>query len=387
MSAVRLALLPHQLEFVRAEETRVGLIAGRGSGKTYAGAARLIVSGMTQPGRYLALGPTYSDAIGTLQPAIRRLCDELQLPHDWLASRRELRIADRVTVDLASADAARRVRGREYHGAWVDEAAYVPDDTLADWLPAVRLGTPWVAVTTTPRGRRGWVYQWFGTPSRDVPTRLVRAGTADNPMLSAAAQATLRQQLAESPYWLAQELHGEFVDSAGVEWPDEFFGDWIYGRWDSLPNSQRVLAIDPSLGGDTGDYSAIVAAAWDRGLLWVEADISRRPPRKLVADALVLADAWRPHVIGVEAVAFQSLLLHEFQAQSRGKWALAGIKADGPKPLRIRRLGPLITRRLIRVADTPGGRLLVQQLRDFPAGQHDDGPDALEMACRLLTSG
>ena len=27
--------------------------------------------------------------------------------------------------------------------------------------------------------------------------------------------------------------------------------------------------------------------------------------------------------------------------------------------------------------------LLVDQLRDFPAGAHDDGPDALEMALRL----
>jgi hypothetical protein len=26
---------------------------------------------------------------------------------------------------------------------------------------------------------------------------------------------------------------------------------------------------------------------------------------------------------------------------------------------------------------------LVQQLKDFPVGDHDDGPDALEMALRL----
>jgi len=32
---------------------------------------------------------------------------------------------------------------------------------------------------------------------------------------------------------------------------------------------------------------------------------------------------------------------------------------------------------------SPGTRLLVDQLRDFPAGDHDDGPDALEMALRL----
>lgn len=33
--------------------------------------------------------------------------------------------------------------------------------------------------------------------------------------------------------------------------------------------------------------------------------------------------------------------------------------------------------------DSAGARLLVEQLRDFPNGDHDDGPDALEMAARL----
>ena len=35
--------------------------------------------------------------------------------------------------------------------------------------------------------------------------------------------------------------------------------------------------------------------------------------------------------------------------------------------------------------DSPGARLLVDQLRDFPLGDHDDGPDSLEMAVRVLS--
>ena len=34
-------------------------------------------------------------------------------------------------------------------------------------------------------------------------------------------------------------------------------------------------------------------------------------------------------------------------------------------------------------AKSHGTTLLVNQLKDFPAGDHDDGPDALEMAVRL----
>jgi hypothetical protein len=34
--------------------------------------------------------------------------------------------------------------------------------------------------------------------------------------------------------------------------------------------------------------------------------------------------------------------------------------------------------KLLRVA------ALIQQMKDFPVGDHDDGPDALEMALRLM---
>jgi hypothetical protein len=42
------------------------------------------------------------------------------------------------------------------------------------------------------------------------------------------------------------------------------------------------------------------------------------------------------------------------------------------------------------VRKTTGGQLLVDQLRDFPNGDHDDAPDALEIGVRrleLLTTG
>ena len=51
---------------------------------------------------------------------------------------------------------------------------------------------------------------------------------------------------------------------------------------------------------------------------------------------------------------------------------------------RIRRLTPYLAGGRIRFkAQSPGARLLVKQLRDFPHADHDDGPDALEMALRL----
>jgi hypothetical protein len=52
--------------------------------------------------------------------------------------------------------------------------------------------------------------------------------------------------------------------------------------------------------------------------------------------------------------------------------------------MRIRRLSPRLSKRRLRfLTNSPSTQLLVDQLRDFPNGAHDDGPDALEMALRL----
>jgi hypothetical protein len=56
-----------------------------------------------------------------------------------------------------------------------------------------------------------------------------------------------------------------------------------------------------------------------------------------------------------------------------------------PKPVRIRRLGPYLAQGRLRFRDTAGTRLLMDQLREWPEGDHDDGPDAAEMGLRLLS--
>lgn len=175
------------------------------------------------------------------------------------------------------------------------------------------------------------------------------------------------------------------------EWPEAYFDDLVW--FDDWPRDLlvKVLALDPSKGTDSrrGDYSALVALGVDRsGMLFVEADLKRRPTPQMVADAVELYRMFRPDVFGVESNQFQDLLAGELEAAFRQ----AGILAARPAPIenrvnkqvRIRRLGPYLSSSRIRFkADSPGTRLLVEQLGTFPIGDHDDGPDALEMAVRL----
>ena len=153
----------------------------------------------------------------------------------------------------------------------------------------------------------------------------------------------------------------------------------------------KTLALDPSKGSDSrrGDYSALVMLGVDRqGVLYVEADMARRPTPQMVAEGVELFCRFRPDVFGIEANQFQDLLAGEFEAEFRRQGVLAArpwpVENRVNKQVRIRRLGPYLSSRRLRFkSNSPGTRLLVEQLEQFPVGDHDDGPDAAEMAIRL----
>ncbi len=175
------------------------------------------------------------------------------------------------------------------------------------------------------------------------------------------------------------------------EWPEEYFDESIwFAQWPTRLEV-KTLAIDPSKGTDArrSDYSALVMAGVDpRGVIYLEADIARRAVAQIVADGVEAYSAFRPDAIGIEANQFQELLGAEFEAEFRRRGLLAArpwlIDNQVNKLVRIRRLGPYLASRRLRFKDrSPGTRLLVEQLKEFPAGDYDDGPDAAEMSIRM----
>lgn len=188
-----------------------------------------------------------------------------------------------------------------------------------------------------------------------------------------------------------REKQGAPVDPESCEWPTEYFGDelWFEGWPSGL--KLRVMALDPSKGADSrhGDYSAyVLLGITPDGTLLVEGDLARRPTPRMVADGVALYRRFNPLLFGVEINQWQELLAEEFAAEFQRQGLLAarpcGIRNYTNKRVRIRRLGPYLSQRKIKfLRDSAATRLLVDQLRDFPNGAHDDGPDALEMALRL----
>lgn len=198
----------------------------------------------------------------------------------------------------------------------------------------------------------------------------------------------MKLRVAEGPASFDSEIQNEPINPRDCLFQPEWFRWFEEGEID--PAGLTVTAaVDPSLGGAGrwGDPSAIVCLGRDmNGALYVlEADIQRRSPDRIIEDVLDLYARYRPSVIGVETVQFQEFFKDVLEARARGGGIyppVRGIKSTRDKLLRIQRLQPLVKNGTLRFQRRH--HALYDQLRLFPKADHDDGPDALEMAVQLM---
>lgn len=206
------------------------------------------------------------------------------------------------------------------------------------------------------------------------------------------------------------------TSNAENEWPAEYFERILFEEWPpDLATMLRVMALDPSKGkaDATGDYSAWILLAVDRAslTLWVDADMSNTRPvepsksnpgmRSIVFDGIDLYRIFRPAAVLVEVNGFQSMVadaLLRCAGQVGLPMPINIICHTEPKSQRIiAALNSVLAQRRVRIRNTPGGRLLLGQMRDFKrdqkksSGVHDDGIDglatAIEQANEILFGG
>ena len=154
-----------------------------------------------------------------------------------------------------------------------------------------------------------------------------------------------------------------------------------------------TAALDPSLGvGQGADYKAMVTVGlnWKTMTIYVlDAWIRRASLDQMIAAAYHRHEQYGWRLFGVETNLFQRLLIREFRRaeQERKQFLpLREVENRLAKETRISGLSPLVERGLLRFRRGHSDQdLLVEQLLYFPSKSvHDDGPDALEMAVRLL---
>ncbi len=164
-----------------------------------------------------------------------------------------------------------------------------------------------------------------------------------------------------------------------------FRGDW--------PAELSIsITLDPaSTNREYSDDTAIVVAGWDsQARLWVldEEHAKHDDPDRIIERLLAHYQRWTEHerlhpthrfyAVGIEKVAFQKFLIHQFKqtcALRKLHPYVVELKGDRDKTRRIRELVPLFAQD--RIVLRPEMTFLEQQLRAFPKGAHDDVADAL----------
>jgi predicted phage terminase large subunit-like protein len=175
--------------------------------------------------------------------------------------------------------------------------------------------------------------------------------------------------------------------------PEKFtYWDDQYSNVDQLLESFArdyliIGACDPSVGTmKTGaDPSAIIILAKHKGKLYVlDADIKPRPQDDLVQAIVTFCKIRRPmNKFVIEANLFPELLLKtvcEKAYQENVSAPFKEVRNTGSKELRIFGMETYISTGQILFSHKHGE--LLDQMKYFPRGDHDDGPDALEMALR-----
>ncbi len=171
------------------------------------------------------------------------------------------------------------------------------------------------------------------------------------------------------------------------EWPASYWKNLYYTERPPFTPRFRLLSLDPAKGKDRrkGDYSALLLGLVDsQGTLWIDQPILVRVPvSQLEALSVAVVLEHRPDAFSVECNMFQEVVADNI-TKLVPTAPIYKYDSREHKEVRIRMLlDPLVSRGNLRIRDTPQGRILGQQLRDFPEAGHDDGPDSLALMVRL----
>lgn len=252
-----------QFEFVTCEDRFAGFIGGIGSGKSFAGAVKLLLH-TNEPTVGLVIAPTYPMLRDATLRSVQDVCGGAL--HDFSKSDFIAKIG-KAEVLFRSSDNPDRLRGPNIDWAWIDEGALCPAETWNIVIGRLRghgkAGPCWI--TSTPKGRN-WLYNIL------PQVTVFKARTRDNPHLALEFVQSLES--AYTGLFARQELEGEFVGFEGLVY-DEFsrdahvaerVGPWrqvLIGCDEGYTNPAVALVI----GYDSDGRAHIIAEFYQRRVL------------------------------------------------------------------------------------------------------------------------
>jgi phage terminase large subunit-like protein len=252
------------------------ILAGRGSGKTRAGAEAVRTWVQTHPIVNL-IGATIGDARDIMvkgESGILACCRRDERPR-FLAADLRLEWPNGAVSMLFSAEEPDRLRGKQHMKLWCDElAAWRQPDAFDQAMLGLRLGDkPQAIITTTPRPTKV-----VKTLAAGKDTIVTRGSTFDNKAHLARAFFERITARYKGRAIGRQELFAEIIE----ETPGALWTGALLERQRVAPEAtpkefaEIVVAVDPPArsGSKSDECGLIVAAKAENGLLYVLADLT-----------------------------------------------------------------------------------------------------------------
>jgi phage terminase large subunit-like protein len=268
------------------------ILAGRGFGKTHAGAE--FVHGQAAAGgkRIALVAPTLDVARAVLVEGESGLLARVPPGRSltWQPHLKRLLWDNGSEARLFSGADPDGLRGGQFDAAWGDEFAHWArgEDAVMNLRMATRLGhSPRILLTTTPLPL-GWLKTLIAEPDVVV----TRGRTQDNKAnLPRAYLARLERRFGGTATG-RQELAGEIVDDVeGALWTRALIEG---ARVSALPGLHRVVVgVDPPAAG--GTCGIIVAALDQAGQAYVldDASVTGQRPEQWARAVVAAADRWQ----------------------------------------------------------------------------------------------
>lgn len=226
MTDYRVGLNPAQSALVEASAPFVLMVAGKGSGKTFALFAKMLHLIKKNPGiSGLFVMPTNGMLEDVAIPTYSALLESYQIPHYWKkpSGRSNLYVhmwGVWTEIRFRSAEVPARLEGPEYAWLLMDEAGQISDEAFSKAMSRVRAkgtGLLQKVAVGTPEGMSGPFYEHAeGDYNAESQPLLIRARTMDNRHLVPSPEQYIKENFGYLPTWTRdQYVNGLFVPPTG----------------------------------------------------------------------------------------------------------------------------------------------------------------------------
>jgi len=339
---------------------------------------------MATKGVYAMVSPTYDQLQISAMPKFLEIAEPLGVVKDVRHSPPpQIDLTNGSTILCRSADQPDRLRGPDYAGAWLDEASYMRQEIFTVMIAGLRHQGErgWLAATMTPRGKKHWTYERFGTEKPDTAVFFCRS--RDNPFIRFDYEGVIGAHMTSTQ--AKQELGGEFVDGEGALFKRDWFE--ILEACPPLFASCRAWDLASTV---RGDFTCGVRLGKTREGLFIITDVRRLRGTPLEVERLLQAtakaDGALPIFLELEGGASGKIALSHFLRNVLQGYNVHGIPSSTSKLIRAEPVAAQAEHGHVKLLRATWNAALLDELECFPSPPpaFDDQVDALSLAFAQL---